>query len=196
MAANRIIDRQIDARNPRTASRELVTGAVSVRTAWTGAAVALVVFLVAAAAAQPALPGARAARAWCRWSSTRTASGSPTSRTRSWRSRRRSARSAPGWRSPAPGRLRAGLAARRGGRALDRRLRPDLRLPGRRDRPGRSACTACPPASACAFALHASTVAHVVTFGLFVWFGALVGLRLAVVDRAGADRGRVRLRAR
>src|SRR5205823_8575015 len=26
------------------------------------------------------------------------------------------------------------------------------------------------------FALHASTVAHVVTFGLFVWFGALVGL--------------------
>ena len=29
MAANRIIDRQIDARNPRTASRELVTGAVT-----------------------------------------------------------------------------------------------------------------------------------------------------------------------
>ena len=53
---------EIDARNPRTASRELVTGAVSVRTAWTGALVALVVFLGAAAAAQPALPGARAAR--------------------------------------------------------------------------------------------------------------------------------------
>ena len=48
MAANRIIDRQIDARNPRTASRELVTGAVSVRTAWIGAGVALVVFLIAA----------------------------------------------------------------------------------------------------------------------------------------------------
>ena len=29
MAANRIIDREIDARNPRTAQRELVTGAVS-----------------------------------------------------------------------------------------------------------------------------------------------------------------------
>ncbi len=29
MAANRILDRQIDARNPRTASRELVTGVVS-----------------------------------------------------------------------------------------------------------------------------------------------------------------------
>ncbi|GAA1881237.1 menaquinone biosynthesis prenyltransferase MqnP [Streptantibioticus ferralitis] len=49
MACNRIIDREIDARNPRTASRELVTGAVSVRSAWTGALVALVVFLGAAA---------------------------------------------------------------------------------------------------------------------------------------------------
>ncbi len=38
MAANRILDRHIDARNPRTASRELVTGAVCVRTAWGGAA--------------------------------------------------------------------------------------------------------------------------------------------------------------
>ncbi|WP_052849300.1 menaquinone biosynthesis prenyltransferase MqnP [Streptomyces avicenniae] len=53
MAANRIIDREIDARNPRTAGRELVTGAVSVRTAWTGAAVALVVFLGAAALLNP-----------------------------------------------------------------------------------------------------------------------------------------------
>ncbi|OON78380.1 menaquinone biosynthesis prenyltransferase MqnP [Streptomyces tsukubensis] len=50
MAANRIIDREIDARNPRTATRELVTGAVSVKSAWTGAIVALVVFLGAAAA--------------------------------------------------------------------------------------------------------------------------------------------------
>jgi 4-hydroxybenzoate polyprenyltransferase len=49
MAANRIIDREIDARNPRTARRELVTGAVAVRTAVAGAVVALVVFLVAAA---------------------------------------------------------------------------------------------------------------------------------------------------
>jgi 4-hydroxybenzoate polyprenyltransferase len=53
MAANRIIDRHIDARNPRTAGRELVTGAVSVRTAWTGAAIALGVFLAAAAALNP-----------------------------------------------------------------------------------------------------------------------------------------------
>ncbi|WP_037608301.1 menaquinone biosynthesis prenyltransferase MqnP [Streptacidiphilus rugosus] len=53
MAANRIIDREIDARNPRTATRELVTGAVSLRTAYTGSAVALVVFLAAAALLNP-----------------------------------------------------------------------------------------------------------------------------------------------
>lgn len=53
MAANRIIDREIDARNPRTAGRELVTGAVSMRTAYTGSAVALVVFLAAAALLNP-----------------------------------------------------------------------------------------------------------------------------------------------
>ncbi|MFJ5553264.1 menaquinone biosynthesis prenyltransferase MqnP [Streptomyces sp. NPDC093225] len=53
MAANRIIDREIDARNPRTASRELVTGAVSVRSAWTGAGIAVAVFLGAAALLNP-----------------------------------------------------------------------------------------------------------------------------------------------
>ncbi len=53
MACNRIIDREIDARNPRTAQRELVTGAVSVRSAWTGAGIAVVVFLGAAALLNP-----------------------------------------------------------------------------------------------------------------------------------------------
>ncbi|WP_329135244.1 4-hydroxybenzoate octaprenyltransferase [Streptomyces sp. NBC_01476] len=53
MACNRIIDREIDARNPRTARRELVTGALSVRSAWTGALVAVVVFLGAAALLNP-----------------------------------------------------------------------------------------------------------------------------------------------
>jgi 4-hydroxybenzoate polyprenyltransferase len=53
MAANRIIDRHIDAQNPRTSKRELVIGTVSVSTAWTGAAVALAVFLIAAAALNP-----------------------------------------------------------------------------------------------------------------------------------------------
>src|SRR5690606_42003354 len=38
---------------PRTAHRELVTGAMSVRHAWTGALVALVVFLGAAALLNP-----------------------------------------------------------------------------------------------------------------------------------------------
>ena len=50
MAANRILDRRFDALNPRTARRELVTGAISVGTAWRGFAVALVIFLASAAA--------------------------------------------------------------------------------------------------------------------------------------------------
>jgi 4-hydroxybenzoate polyprenyltransferase len=49
MAVNRIVDRHIDARNPRTQGRELVTGVVSLRTAWLGAVVALIVLMVAAA---------------------------------------------------------------------------------------------------------------------------------------------------
>jgi 4-hydroxybenzoate polyprenyltransferase len=49
MAVNRIIDREYDALNPRTARRELVTGVLSVRTAWVGAIVALAVFMAAAA---------------------------------------------------------------------------------------------------------------------------------------------------
>jgi 4-hydroxybenzoate polyprenyltransferase len=53
MAANRVIDREIDARNPRTVKRELVTGVVAVRTAWTGALVALAVFLAVAALLNP-----------------------------------------------------------------------------------------------------------------------------------------------
>jgi 4-hydroxybenzoate polyprenyltransferase len=53
MAANRVVDRELDARNPRTASRELVTGAVSVRTAVAGMGVTLAVFLAAAALLSP-----------------------------------------------------------------------------------------------------------------------------------------------
>jgi 4-hydroxybenzoate polyprenyltransferase len=49
MAGNRILDRRFDALNPRTAKRELVTGAMSVSTAWRGFGVALVVFLASAA---------------------------------------------------------------------------------------------------------------------------------------------------
>ena len=39
MAFNRIADRWWDARNPRTARRPLVTGAISLRTAWSGTAI-------------------------------------------------------------------------------------------------------------------------------------------------------------
>jgi 4-hydroxybenzoate polyprenyltransferase len=53
MAANRVIDREVDARNPRTAQRELVTGTVSLGTARTGAVVALAVFLGVAALLGP-----------------------------------------------------------------------------------------------------------------------------------------------
>ena len=49
MAVNRIVDRHIDARNPRTQSRELVTGVVSLRTAWVGTIVALAILMAAAA---------------------------------------------------------------------------------------------------------------------------------------------------
>lgn len=49
MAVNRIIDREFDANNPRTAMRELVTGVLTVKTAWIGAILALGLFLGAAA---------------------------------------------------------------------------------------------------------------------------------------------------
>ncbi len=48
MAFNRIADRWWDARNPRTAHRPLVTGAISMRTAWTGTLVSLLVLVFAA----------------------------------------------------------------------------------------------------------------------------------------------------
>ena len=47
MALNRLIDRSIDARNPRTASRELPSGALSVAQVLAFCAVSLAVFLVA-----------------------------------------------------------------------------------------------------------------------------------------------------
>lgn len=48
MAFNRIADRWWDARNPRTNQRPLVTGAISLRTAWIGTAVSALVLLLAA----------------------------------------------------------------------------------------------------------------------------------------------------
>ena len=50
MSANRILDRNFDALNPRTARRELVTGELTVRTAEVGTVIALAIFLGSAAA--------------------------------------------------------------------------------------------------------------------------------------------------
>jgi 4-hydroxybenzoate polyprenyltransferase len=48
MGANRLTDRWIDARNPRTAHRPLVTGAMSPTTAWAGTILAALVLALAA----------------------------------------------------------------------------------------------------------------------------------------------------
>jgi 4-hydroxybenzoate polyprenyltransferase len=49
MAFNRIVDREIDRRNPRTAMRELPRGTLSVREAWVAVVVASALFVLAAA---------------------------------------------------------------------------------------------------------------------------------------------------
>src|SRR5215468_10901130 len=49
MGFNRIADRHIDAKNPRTAGRELPTGAISLRAAWAMTIAASAVFLGTAA---------------------------------------------------------------------------------------------------------------------------------------------------
>jgi 4-hydroxybenzoate polyprenyltransferase len=53
MGFNRIADRQIDARNPRTSRRELPTGAVTLRAAWTLTLASAAVFVIAAALLGP-----------------------------------------------------------------------------------------------------------------------------------------------
>jgi len=53
MGFNRIVDREYDARNPRTASRELPRGALSVREAWTSVVLAAGLFVLAAWALGP-----------------------------------------------------------------------------------------------------------------------------------------------
>jgi 4-hydroxybenzoate polyprenyltransferase len=53
MGFNRIADRHIDAKNPRTANRELPSGAISLRAAWALTLIAAAVFVAAAAALGP-----------------------------------------------------------------------------------------------------------------------------------------------
>jgi 4-hydroxybenzoate polyprenyltransferase len=53
MGVNRIVDRDIDARNPRTAMRELPSGLLGVREAWVSVAVASALFVLACAQLNP-----------------------------------------------------------------------------------------------------------------------------------------------
>src|SRR5690348_14933 len=53
MAFNRIVDRHIDAQNPRTAMREIPRGVLTVREAWISVIVSITVFVVCAAALNP-----------------------------------------------------------------------------------------------------------------------------------------------
>ncbi len=175
MAANRIIDRHIDARNPRTATRELVTGAMSVRTAWLGAAVALVVFLGAAALLNPlclvlsplaVLPlvvypyGKR----FTNWPHAILALAQMVGPVGAWLAITGTVRgSFPAWV------LGAAVGLWIGGFDLiyaTQDVEVDLRI----------AVHSVPARYGVRFALRASSVAHVLTFALFVWYGALVGL--------------------
>jgi 4-hydroxybenzoate polyprenyltransferase len=175
MAANRIIDRHIDARNPRTRNRELVTGVVSVRTAWLGAAVALVVFLGAAAALNPlclalsplaVLPmivypyGKR----FTNWPHAILALAQMVGPIGAWLGITGTIRgSAPAWV------LGAAVGLWIGGFDLiyaTQDVEVDRRI-GVHSVPARYGVR---------FALWASALTHLVTFALFVWFGALLGL--------------------
>lgn len=174
MAANRILDRHIDARNPRTATRELVTGAVSVRTAWWGAAVALVVFLGAAALLNPLCfvlaPLAVVplivypyAKRFTNWPHAVLGLAQMIGPVGAWLAVTATLRgSGPAWvLGVAVGLWIGGFdliyACQDAG--VDREI-------GVRSVPARYGLP---------FALRASTLAHVVTFVLFVWYGVLVG---------------------
>jgi 4-hydroxybenzoate polyprenyltransferase len=174
MAANRIIDRHIDARNPRTAQRELVTGAVSLRTAYVGSAVSLVIFFAAAALLNPLclvlsplavvpLVVYPYAKRFTSFPHAILGIAQMVAPVGSWLAV--SGTFAGAWPAIVLG-LAVGLWI--GGFDLiyacqdvdvDREI-------GVRSTPARFGVAA---------ALHASTVSHAVTFGLFVWFGLACG---------------------
>jgi 4-hydroxybenzoate polyprenyltransferase len=175
MAANRIIDRRIDARNPRTAKRELVTGAVSVSTAWTGAIVALVVFLGCAALLNPLClllsPLAVVplivypyGKRFTNWPHAILGIAQMVGPVGAWLAVTGDLLdSGPAWV------LGAAVGLWIGGFDLiyacqDAEVDREI---GVRSVPSRYGVP---------FALHLSTAVHVVTFGLFVWFGFLVHL--------------------
>lgn len=174
MAANRILDRRVDAQNPRTARRELVTGAVSVRTAWIGAAVALALMLTAAAllnwlcfalaplAVIPLIVYPYAKR-FTDWPHAVLGLAQAVAPVGAWLAATGTfAGSGPAWVLGAAVGLWIGgfdLIYACQDAEIDRQI-------GVRSVPARYGVP---------FALTASTIAHVITFGLFVWFGALVG---------------------
>jgi 4-hydroxybenzoate polyprenyltransferase len=175
MAANRVIDRHIDARNPRTAKRELVTGAVSLRTAWVGAAIALVVFLGAAAAlnllclllaplALVALVVYPYGKRFTNWPHALLGLAQVIGPLGAWLGVTGTfADSGPAWVLGVAVGLWIGgfdLIYASQDAEIDRVI-------GVHSVPARYGV---------AFALRLSTAVHVVTFGLFVWFGVLVGL--------------------
>jgi 4-hydroxybenzoate polyprenyltransferase len=53
MSANRLVDRQLDTRNPRTAGRPLITGAVTSGTVWAGGLLSAIILAIAAYALGP-----------------------------------------------------------------------------------------------------------------------------------------------
>ena len=175
MAANRILDRHIDAQNPRTANRELVTGAVSVRTAWTGAGVSLVFLFAAAGLLDPLclllsplavipLVVYPYAKRFTDFPHAVLALAQAVAPVGAWLGVTGTfAGSGPAWVLAAAVGLWIGgfdLIYACQDAEIDRQI-------GVRSTPARFGK---------GVALHASTVTHVVTFGLFVWFGALIGL--------------------
>jgi 4-hydroxybenzoate polyprenyltransferase len=174
MAVNRVVDRGIDARNPRTASRELVTGAVSLRTAWIGAAVALGVFLVAAGAlnslcltlaplALVPLAGYPYAKRFTNWPHGVLALAQLVGPVGAWLGVTGTfAGSGPAWV------LGAAVGLWIGGLDLIYACQDAEvdRVIGVRSVPARYGVV---------FALKLSIAVHIVTFGLFVWYGVLVG---------------------
>ncbi len=174
MAANRIIDRHIDARNPRTANRELVTGVVSVRTAVTGALVALAVFVAAALALNPLVaalaPAAVVplvvypyAKRFTNWPHAFLALAQMVAPVGGWLAVTGTfAGSGPAWVLGVAVGLWIGgfdLIYACQDAEVDRRI-------GVHSVPARFGVR---------FALRAAIVAHIITFGMFVWFGQLAG---------------------
>ena len=190
MALNRLIDREIDARNPRTASRELPSGALQTWQVLAFCVVSLAVFLVAVfqlahiVALALADPGRRLRRLPV--SQARHVALSPLARGRGRaRAGRRLGRD--------HGRAAvAGVDARRRGRALDRGLRPLLRAL----RPGASTaqrgCIRARRGSACAAASRARGSSTSLTVALLVRAGLGLAVGRLLLGRRHRRRGAAR----